>query len=40
METAFKISALIRTFGHAYTEVWPATEWTRFKDLIRNLPGS
>jgi len=40
METAFKLSALIRTFGHAQTEVWPATEWARFKDLIRHLPGA
>ncbi len=40
METAFKVSALIRTFGHAKTEVWPATDWARFKDLIRNLPGA
>ncbi|MEW6664472.1 MAG: GYD domain-containing protein [Thermodesulfobacteriota bacterium] len=38
-ETAFKLSALVRTFGHAHTEVWPATEWARFKDLIRHLPG-
>lgn len=40
METAFKFSALIRTLGHAQTEVWPATEWGRFKDLIRHLPAT
>jgi len=40
IETAFKLSALIRTFGHASTEVWPATEWARFKDLIRPLPSA
>ena len=38
-ETAFKLSALIRTFGHAYTEVWPATEWARFKDLDSSFAG-
>lgn len=38
-ETAFKVSTLIRTIGHAYTEVWPATEWVKFKDMVRNLPG-
>jgi hypothetical protein len=29
IETAAKISALIRTFGHAQTEIWTATEWDR-----------
>jgi hypothetical protein len=28
---------LIRTFGHAQTEVWPATEWNRFKEIVRTL---
>ena len=39
IETATKVSTLIRTFGHAHTEVWAATEWQRFKEVIRNLPG-
>lgn len=39
IEAATRVSALIRTFGHAQTEVWPATEWTRFKELVRNLPA-
>ncbi len=38
-DTAMKISAIIRTFGHASTEIWPATEWRHFKDLIRALPA-
>ncbi len=38
-DTAMKISAIIRTFGHASTEIWPATEWRHFKDLIRGLPA-
>lgn len=37
VETATKVSTLIRTFGHAQTEVWPATEWARFKELVRDL---
>jgi uncharacterized protein with GYD domain len=39
IETATKVSTLIRTFGHARTEVWAATEWDRFKEVIRSLPG-
>jgi len=37
IETAMKVSALIRTFGHADTEVWPAVEWQRFKTIARSL---
>ena len=37
VETAMKVSALIRTFGHADTEVWPAIEWQRFKTIARSL---
>lgn len=39
IETATKVSTLIRTFGHAHTEVWPASEWNRFKEIVRELPG-
>ncbi len=28
---------LIRTFGRAYTEVWPATEWNRSKEIVWTL---
>ena len=31
--TATKIATIIRTFGHAATEVWAATEWHEFKSL-------
>ncbi len=37
-DTAFKVATIIRTFGHAYTEVWTATEWSRFKEMVRSLP--
>ncbi len=37
VEAASRVSALIRTLGHARTEVWTATEWKRFKDIVRNL---
>jgi uncharacterized protein with GYD domain len=40
VEVATKVSTLIRTFGHAQTEVWTATEWARFKEIVRDLePG-
>ena len=40
IETATKVATLIRTFGHAHTEVWTATEWPRFKEMVRELPGT
>jgi uncharacterized protein with GYD domain len=40
VETAIKVSTLIRTFGHAHTEVWPATDWEHFKAMIRSLPAA
>ncbi|HMB84100.1 MAG TPA: GYD domain-containing protein [Terriglobales bacterium] len=39
IETAARVSMLIRTFGHATTEIWTATEWDRFKEIVRTLPG-
>jgi uncharacterized protein with GYD domain len=40
VETAMKLAMLVRTHGHATVEIWPATEWARFKDLAQNLPGA
>jgi len=37
IETACKVSTLIRTFGHAQTEIWAGTEWERFKEIVRTL---
>ncbi len=39
IETVMRVSTMIRTFGHAWTEVWAATEWDRFKELVRSLPA-
>lgn len=40
IEAATKVSALVRTFGHAQTEIWAATEWERFKEIVRDLPSN
>ena len=37
-DDATKVATIIRTFGHASTEVWCATEWERFLELVRYLP--
>lgn len=40
IEAAMKVAAVIRTFGHATTEVWGATEWDRFVQLVSPMTGS
>lgn len=37
-DTAMKVATIIRTFGHAETEIWPATEWGAYKEMVRGLP--
>lgn len=37
IETAMKVSALVRTFGAADTEIWPAVEWEQFKTIARSI---
>jgi uncharacterized protein with GYD domain len=39
IDAAAKVSTLIRSFGHAHTEIWPATEWEHFKQIVRELPA-
>ena len=38
VETATKVATLVRMAGHATTEVWGATDWPRFKAMVRELP--
>ena len=38
-DTAMKVATITRTFGHALTEVWPAKEWSKFKEMLRGLPS-
>ena len=40
IETAMKVATIVRTFGHATTEVWPALNWGRFEELVRYLPSA
>jgi hypothetical protein len=37
MDDASRISALVRSYGHAHTEVWALTEWPHFKEAIRDI---
>lgn len=39
LATAMRVSALVRTYGHAHTEVWPAVAWADFKKILGALPG-
>lgn len=39
-EAAMKVATIIRTFGHATTEIWGVVEWGRFKELVHQLPGA
>jgi uncharacterized protein with GYD domain len=33
-ETAMRVSTIIRSEGNASTELWPATEWSQFRDQV------
>jgi uncharacterized protein with GYD domain len=33
-DTAGQVSLIVRSFGHAITEVWPVNPWSHFEELI------
>jgi len=39
VETAAKVSTLIRVSGRAHSEVWAATEWSQFKKMVHAMPS-
>jgi uncharacterized protein with GYD domain len=39
-DTAAKVSAIVRSYGHANTEIWAAAEWAHFKEVIRDLSAT
>jgi uncharacterized protein with GYD domain len=40
LQSAMRVSALVRTFGRAQTEIWPALPWGEFKKIVHSLPSA
>lgn len=35
--TAAKVSAITRSYGGSHSEVWPATQWREFKEMLHGI---
>ncbi len=36
-EEAAKVAMIVRSFGHATTETWPAISWEKFKETVTHI---
>jgi uncharacterized protein with GYD domain len=40
METAMRVSVIMRSYGRAHTEIWPALAWADFRKMVHSLPSA
>ncbi len=38
VESAARVSVLVRSYGRAHSQVWPALAWDDFKKVLQQLP--
>ncbi|HEX5684805.1 MAG TPA: GYD domain-containing protein [Ideonella sp.] len=38
VESATRVSVLVRSYGRAHSQVWPALAWQDFKNVVQQLP--
>ncbi|UQA62574.1 GYD domain-containing protein [Polyangium aurulentum] len=36
-EVAAKVASIVRSYSHATTEIWPATQWDRFNAMMNEV---